>query len=133
MSNYEETHIIRIDDDRKIIKFERNVKRSECNHGNIRISEQDSEVLCLDCNMKLDPVHFIATHLKQLNQCNERNNSMLSEAKEIWKKLDKKNKFMCQNCHEVNTIDFRKLPSQAAITRGIAVIDEEFEGMRVEL
>ncbi|MFP0335640.1 hypothetical protein ACJ6HK_06695 [Acinetobacter baumannii] len=33
---------------------------------------------------------------------------------------------------EVNEIDFKKLPSQAAITRGMSVIDQEFDGMKVE-
>lgn len=33
---------------------------------------------------------------------------------------------------EVNTIDFKKLPSQAAVVRGMAVIDQEFDGMKVE-
>lgn len=39
---------------------------------------------------------------------------------------------MCKKCHEVNVIDFRKLPSQAAVKRGMSVVDSEFEGWLVK-
>lgn len=81
---------------------------------------------------KLNPVLWIAKYLDQLNQVTQRNNRMLAEVREIQAKLEKKNKFMCKHCHEVNTIDFKKLPSQAAVVRGMAVIDQEFDGMKVE-
>ncbi|WP_394651383.1 hypothetical protein [uncultured Acinetobacter sp.] len=133
MSYYEEKHTISVNDQDQLIKFERKYDRPVCHHKNIQISEQDSEVLCTDCNTKLNPVHWIAKHLKQLNQVTARNNRMLSEAREIQNKLEKKNKFMCKHCHEVNVIDFKKLPSQAAVERGMEVITTEFDGFAVEI
>lgn len=132
MSLYLETHIINIKDDEKVIKFERVFQRAECKHSHIEISEEDNEVLCLDCKTKLNPIWWISKYLKHLNQVTERNNRMLSEAREITKKLENKSKFMCKHCYEVNIIDFKKLPSKAAIERGMSVINEEFEGIRVE-
>ncbi|PRV98464.1 hypothetical protein CSB87_2984 [Acinetobacter sp. AR_0276] len=123
---------IQVDKDKQVIQFTRKREISECDHGHIQISEEDSEVLCTDCNTKLNPVLWIAKYLDQLNQVTQRNNRMLAEVREIQAKLEKKNKFMCKHCHEVNTIDFKKLPSQAAVVRGMAVIDQEFDGMKVE-
>ncbi len=86
-----------------------------------------------DCKTKLNPVHWIVKYLRQLNHVTDRNNRMLAEVRVIQSKLEKKNKFMCTKCHEVNEIDFKKLPSQAAITRGMSLIEQEFDGMKVEL
>lgn len=133
MSFYPETSTINIKDDEKVIKFERKIQHFECKHNHIQVSEMDSEVLCLDCNTKLNPIWWISKYLEELNQVTERNTRILSEAREITKKLEKKSKFMCKHCLEVNTIDFHKLPSKAAIERGISVINEEFDGVRVEL
>ncbi len=133
MNRFQEKHLIQIDEEQQVIKFIRKRELIECDHKHIQISEGESEVLCIDCNTKLNPVHWIATYLRQLNQVTDRNNRMLAEVRVIQSKLEKKNKFMCTRCHEVNEIDFKKLPSQAAITRGIAVIEQEFDGMQVEL
>ncbi|MFX6163642.1 hypothetical protein ABTF41_16620 [Acinetobacter baumannii] len=132
MSHFHDVQTIQVDKDKQVIQFTRKREISECDHGHIQISEEDSEVLCTDCNTKLNPVLWIAKYLDQLNQVTQRNNRMLAEVREIQAKLEKKNKFMCKHCHEVNTIDFNKLPSQAAVVRGMAVIDQEFDGMKVE-
>ncbi|ELX04075.1 hypothetical protein [Acinetobacter baumannii] len=132
MSHFHDVQTIQVDKDKQVIQFTRKREISECDHGHIQISEEDSEVLCTDCNTKLNPVLWIAKYLDQLNQVTQRNNRMLAEVREIQAKLEKKNKFMCKHCHEVNTIDFKKLPSQAAVVRGMAVIDQEFDGMKAE-
>lgn len=132
MSHFHDVQTIQVDKDKQVIQFTRKREISECDHGHIQISEEDSEVLCTDCKTKLNPVLWIAKYLDQLNQVTQRNNRMLAEVREIQAKLEKKNKFMCKHCHEVNTIDFKKLPSQAAVVRGMAVIDQEFDGMKVE-
>ncbi|WP_353174118.1 hypothetical protein [Acinetobacter rudis] len=128
---HQETFQIAIDDDKQVIQFSRKIQKKECAHKHIQISEEDNEVLCTDCNTSLNPIWWIKTYLKHLNSTTTRNNRMLSEAQAIWVKLEKKNKFACKHCHEVNTIDFKKLPSQAAITRGITVLDQEHEGFKV--
>ncbi|MDF2417276.1 hypothetical protein GWP85_07055 [Acinetobacter beijerinckii] len=130
--SYEEKYSIEVNDTEKVIKFTRKLERSTCLHKHIEISRENDQVLCLDCKTSLNPVWWIADYLKHLNRVTERNNKMLSEAREIEKRLEKKNKFMCKHCYEVNTIDFKKLPSQAAVTRGISVIENEFDGMKVE-
>ncbi|MGL2936381.1 hypothetical protein [Acinetobacter baumannii] len=133
MSHFHDVQTIQVDKDKQVIQFTRKREISECDHGHIQISEEDSEVLCTDCNTKLNPVLWIAKYLKDLNQVTQRNNRMLAEVRVIQAKLQNKNKFMCKHCHEVNEIDFKKLPSQAAVVRGMAVIDQEFDGMKVEI
>ncbi|ABS90036.2 MULTISPECIES: hypothetical protein [Acinetobacter] len=132
MSHFQDKHVIHVDEQNQVIKFTRRNEIVECDHGRIQISKEDNEILCMDCKTKLNPVLWIAKYLDQLNQVTQRNNRMLAEVREIQAKLEKKNKFMCKHCHEVNTIDFKKLPSQAAVVRGMAVIDQEFDGMKVE-
>jgi hypothetical protein len=133
MSHFQDVQSINIHNEQQVIQFTRKREINACDHGHIQISEEDSEVLCTDCNTKLNPVLWIAKYLTDLNRVNQRNNRMLAEVRVIQAKLEKKNKFMCKHCHEVNEIDFKKLPSQAAVTRGMTVIEEEFEGMKVEL
>ena len=133
MTHFQDVQSIHIDNAQQVIQFTRKREITVCNHGHIQISEEDSEVLCTDCNTKLNPVLWIAKYLKDLNQVTQRNNRMLAEVRVIQTKLQNKNKFMCKHCHEVNEIDFKKLPSQAAVTRGMSVIDQEFEGMKVEI
>ena len=106
--SYKEDHTINIDTVENVIKFSRKSERGTCEHKNIQISAEENEVLCTDCNVRLNPVWWIQKHLKHLNRATERNNSVLSEAREIYKKLEKKNSFMCKHCHEVNLIDFKK-------------------------
>ena len=131
--SYKEDHTINIDTVENVIKFSRKSERGTCEHKNIQISAEEDEVLCTDCNVRLNPVWWIQKHLKHLNRATERNNSVLSEAREIYKKLEKKNSFMCKHCHEVNLIDFKKLPSKEAITRGISVVEQDHAGMTVEI
>ena len=131
--SYKEDHTISINTSENVIKFSRKSERGTCEHKNIQISAEENEVLCTDCNVRLNPVWWIQKHLKHLNRATERNNSVLSEAREIYKKLENKNSFMCKHCHEVNLIDFKKLPSKAAITRGISVVEQDHAGMTVEI
>lgn len=133
MRFHKEDQMISINTEENVIKFSRKFERNACDHKNIQISAEENEVLCTDCNVRLNPVWWIEKHLKYLNQAAERNNRVLSEAREIYKKLEKKNSFMCKHCHEVNLIDFKKLPSQAAITRGMSVVEHDHAGMTVEI
>ena len=89
--SYKEDHTINIDTVENVIKFSRKSERGTCEHKNIQISAEENEVLCTDCNVRLNPVWWIQKHLKHLNRATERNNSVLSEAREIYKKLEKKN------------------------------------------
>lgn len=131
--NYKEKHHIEINEDEKVIKFTRFVEKVECQHINVVICTDESEIICKKCNAKLNPVHWIAKHLKTLNMANRRNNEVLSEYREIWKKLDSKRNFMCKKCHEVNEIDFKKLPSKAAVQRGIIVVENDYDGFVVNV
>ena len=131
--SYKEDHTINIDTVENVIKFSRKSERGTCEHKNIQISAEEDEVLCTDCNVRLNPVWWIEKHLNYLNRATQRNNSVLAEAREIYKKLEKKNSFMCKHCHEVNVIEFKKLPSKAAITRGICVVEQDHAGMTVEI
>ena len=131
--SYKEDHTISINTQENVIKFSRKFGRSTCEHKNIQISAEEDEVLCTDCNVRLNPVWWIQKHLNHLNRAAQRNNSVLSEAREIYKKLEKKNSFMCKHCHEVNLIDFKKRPSKAAITRGMSVVEQDHAGMTVEI
>ena len=112
MSHFQDKHVIHVDEQNQVIKFTRRNEIVECDHGRIQISKEDNEILCMDCKTKLNPVLWIAKYLDQLNQVTQRNNRMLAEVREIQAKLEKKNKFMCKHCHEVNTIDFKKLHKQ---------------------
>lgn len=133
MSISREDHTISIDNEENVIKFTRKVESNTCEHNHIQISAEENEVLCTDCNVRLNPIWWIQKHLKHMNQVSRRNNRVLAEYREIYKKLEKKNSFMCKHCLEVNLIDFKKLPSQAAITRGIAVVEQDYQGMTVEI
>ncbi|WP_336964087.1 hypothetical protein [Acinetobacter pittii] len=133
MNRFVDKQLIQIDEEQQVIKFTRKRELIDCDHKNIQVSEEERELLCIDCNTKLNPILWIAKYLRQLNQVTDRNNRLLAEVRVIQAKLEKKNKFMCTRCHEVNEIDFKKLPSQAAVTRGMSVIEKEFDGMKVEL
>ena len=133
MSNFKESHEININEEDQVIKFTRTSQRGACEHKLVEISEEDDEILCKDCNVRLNPIVWISKHLKKLNAVTRRNNAILAEYREIEKKLSNKNKFMCTYCHEVNTINFHKLPSQAAVKRGMSVVDEDYKGMVVEI
>ena len=107
--SYKEDHTINIDTVENVIKFSRKSERGTCEHKNIQISAEEDEVLCTDCNVRLNPVWWIQKYLKHINS------------------------FMCKHCHEVNLIDFKKLPSKAAITRGMSVVEQDHAGMTVEI
>lgn len=100
MNRFQEKQLIQIDEEQQIIKFTRKRELIECDHKNIQVSEVESEVRCIDCNTKLNPVLWIAKYLRQLNQVTERNNRMLAEVRVIKSKLEKKNKFMCKSWAE---------------------------------
>ena len=108
-------HSIKINEDEKVIKFIRSFQKKECSHDRVTISVDDNEILCNDCNSKVNAIWWIAKHLKHLNDATRRNNEVLSEYRTIWKKLDDKRNFMCKKCHEVNEIDFHKMLSKAAV------------------
>ena len=133
MSTFKESHTIDINDSENVITFTRKIERNTCEHKHIEISAEDNEVLCTDCNVRLNPIWWIQKYLKHLNQVNQRNNRVLAEYREIYKKLENKSKFMCKHCHEVNTIEFSKLPSKAAVIRGISVVEQDYAGMTVDV
>ena len=81
MNRFQEKQLIQIDEEQQIIKFTRKRELIECDHKNIQVSEVESEVRCIDCNTKLNPVLWIAKYLRQLNQVTERNNRMLAEVR----------------------------------------------------
>ena len=116
---------IEINTDDQVIKFKRNHAVKRCNHQNIRLFEDEVQIECRDCGQKINPVHWILAHLRHINASSNRNNRLLAEWQAIEAKLDNKNKFMCTHCKEVNTIDFKRLPSQAAVTRKLNVLEAE--------
>ena len=131
--SYKEDHTISINTSENVIKFSRKSERGTCEHKNIQISAEEDEVLCTDCNVRLNPVWWIEKHLNYLNRATQRNNSVLAEAREIYKKLEKKNSFLCLHCHEVNQIDFKRIISKASVTRGISIVENDHAGMTVEI
>lgn len=131
MKSYGKKQTVTIEDN--LVKFRSSIEKVECKHRKISISEEDSEVLCEECNTKLNPVSWICKHLDTLNAISDRNNRMLAEYREIVKKLEKKSSFMCKSCHEVNKIDFTSLPSKAAVERGMSVVDADFDGVKIEV
>ena len=54
--SYKEDHTINIDTVENVIKFSRKSERGTCEHKNIQISAEEDEVLCTDCNVRLNPV-----------------------------------------------------------------------------
>ena len=131
--SYKEDHTINIDTVENVIKFSRKSERGTCEHKNIQISAEENEVLCTDCNVRLNPIWWIEKYLKHINSATERNNRVLAEAREIYKKLEKKNSFLCLHCHEVNQIDFKRIISKASVTRGISIVENEHSGTTVEI
>lgn len=132
MSKLTKTKTIKINQDEKVIKFSRSVKKAECGHLNIEISEDDSELLCLDCNTKLNPIAWIANHLEEVNSMGLRNSRILAEARIIEDKLEGRGDFECSHCKKMNSVDWTSLPERAAVIRGMKLIDSEFDGHRVE-
>lgn len=133
MNRYRESHTISMNEDEKVIKFTRKFERSSCEHKHIEVSVEENEVLCTDCNVRLNPIWWIEKYLKHINSATERNNRVLAEAREIYKKLEKKNSFLCLHCHEVNQIDFKRIISKASVTRGISIVESEHSGTTVEI
>ena len=131
MKQYAKNHTITFEDN--VVKFEALTQEVKCEHLQVVISQEDSEIVCKDCNTKLNPVHWIGKHLERLNSISRRNNRMLAEYREIVKRLEKKSSFMCKSCHEVNKIDFTSLPSKAAVERGMSVVDADFDGVKIEV
>lgn len=126
MSEEESTYTLNMCPDENVINFKRKSwKPRECEHFKIEVSLERNEVLCTDCNTRLNPVWWIKYYMQRINRVSKRNTEILSESREIWAKLDKKRSFMCKHCHEPNEIDFKRLPSKAAIQRGISVIENE--------
>lgn len=123
---------IEINENDKVIKFSKKTQKKECNHSRVVIYTDANEIECKDCKAKLNPIWWISNKLERLNAVNARNNAMLSEYREIFKKLDAKRNFMCKHCHEVNEIDFKRLPSKAAVQRGMAVVDNDYDGWSIE-
>ena len=64
MSTFKESHTINIDDSENVITFARKVERNTCEHKHIEISAEDNEVLCTDCNVRLNPIWWIEKYLK---------------------------------------------------------------------
>lgn len=123
--SYKSNHSISIDTDNQVIQFKRNRSEQRCNHRNVKIFEDELEIDCVDCGQKINPVLWILAHLSHINSASRKNRAFLAEWQVIEAKLENKNKFLCKKCHEVNTIDFKKLPSQAAVTRKLSVIEAE--------
>lgn len=129
MDGVRDTVVIQFDKD--AAKFGANRARG-CSHLRVEISVSESEVLCKDCNVRLNPVWFISNHLTYLNEISKRNTRLLAKKLAIEDVLKKKAKFMCEHCHEVNTIHFERLPSAKAIERKMALIDAEDEGGKIQ-
>lgn len=123
--SYKSSTTISLDTDNQIIQFKKNYSEKRCNHRQVKFFEDASEIHCVDCGEKLNPVLWIMEHIKFVNQASRRNNARLAEWQAIEKKLESKCNFMCTHCKEVNTIDFKRLPSKAAVTRNLKVIEEE--------
>ncbi len=123
--SYKNSMSIGIDTESQVIQFRKNPSEKRCNHRNVKIFEDESEIDCQDCGQKINPVHWILAHLKHINLASSKNNRHLAEWQAIEAKLNGKNKFLCIHCHEVNTIDFKRLPSQAAVTRKLNLIENE--------
>lgn len=123
--SYKPNHSISIDTDKQIIQFKRNRSEQRCNHRNVKIFKDESEIDCVDCGQKINPIHWILAHLSHINSASRKNRAYLAEWQVIESKLKGKNKFLCTHCHEVNTIDFKRLPSQSAVTRKLNVIESE--------
>ena len=130
--SYKQVHEIEINEDEKVIKFTKTHRKTECEHSRVIISTELNEIECKDCQAKINPVWWISNKLEWLNAVNGRNNAILSEYREIFKKLESKKNFACKNCHEVNAIDFKSLPSKAAVQRGMSVVSDDYPGWRVE-
>lgn len=124
---------IKIDEDNNVIRFKsQHQNRTACQHSHVIVSESTLEITCKQCGAKVNPVWWIIQKMDQINSAQKRYVQAASEADAIWQKLDAKRKYCCVHCHEVNTIDFKKLVSKAAVERGLKVVDERLEGLGVE-
>lgn len=134
MAKYETVTKVTIDDDAKVIQFSKKHELKECHHKRVTILESSNTVVCDDCNAQLDPIHWFVDYLSRINSANNAVHERLAKAQVIEEKLQKKSTFMCKKCHEVNTIDFHRLPSAAAVKRRMAVIEQEdSDNYRVEV
>ena len=127
---------IQIDDENKVIRFSEKrhlyTDPKPCQHRTVRLDEEYMLVTCSECKKELNPIFWIKSILKQLEQANTRNNERLAEAQAIWAKLERKCSFMCKSCHEVNKIDFHRLPSKKAITENSRLLEKNQDVFQVK-
>lgn len=130
---YKEGCTIEINEDENVIKFKKTLDKPSCRHNRISVSVDKDRVYCEDCQSTLNPVWWISKHLEKMNSLILRSNTVLAEARAIYQKLENKNSFMCKYCHEVNTIDFKRLPSKKAINSNLKIVESELDEYKVEI
>lgn len=122
-----------IDTDENIIKFTGEYPVKKCEHKNISVSLERNDILCTDCNTRLNPIFWIESHLKHLNDVTRRNSLLLAELMAIQKRLENKGTYICNHCFETNEVDFKRLVSNKAVDSNLRLIDQEISGFRVHL
>lgn len=126
---------IQIDDENKVISFSEKRRLytdpKPCQHKTVRLDEEYMLVTCRECEKDLNPILWLKSVLKRLEQANTRNNTRLAEAQAIWDKLDRKCSFMCKSCNEVNKIDFHRLPSKKAIEEKTKLLENNKDTFQV--
>lgn len=128
-----EGYSVNIDTDENIIKFQREYPEKTCKHYHIYVSIERNDLLCKDCNARLNPIFWIKEHMKLLNEVSRRNTTILAEAQVIQEKIEKKGTYVCMHCLEANEVDFKRLPSKKAIERRMSLIHEEITGYKVQV
>lgn len=112
----------------EIVSFEKRPVYGDCKHRRTIIDSKLLEIECKDCGVKLNPVQWLIDWLPYINQQLRKGRENEAKALVIWEKLEQKSRFACKSCHEVNTIQFEKLASKAAVERKMQVLDDKLRG-----
>lgn len=109
----------------EIVVFQTRKTFEGCKHRQATIDSELKEIKCIDCNEKLDPINWILNQLPHIQTNLRLAREREAKVRVIEEKLQSKSRFACTHCHEVNTIQFDKLASKAAIERKLKVMDDE--------
>ena len=108
-----------------IVVFEKRKTYDDCKHLKIILCRDDREIECQSCKVKLNPVEWLGNWMPYINGQLKKAREQEAKTRVIEEKLQSKSRFACTHCHEVNTIQFDKLASKAAIERKLKVMDDE--------
>jgi ribosomal protein S27E len=106
----------------------RDYAKAKCQHRSIIIDDELSTIECSDCHEKLNPVLWLQSMSRYLNQRAKTINRRLAQGQLIQEKLETKGKFLCAKCGDINQINLQGLISNKAIEARMCVLAADDDG-----